>query len=262
MQTFHEWLSCLDILVRLRLVETYFTFDPAQYNQLFDDELQKVSASSPEHGEALERMRGFNWVGYIAASIRHAGFHDQREIQERTHDIVVKLLTGTLFRGFDERTSGPMDLRFKRSVGNAVRNMAERERNRHRLIPSVPLGQEFKPGGIMADDLPNRASAENGDDLIDDFRQLVRARLGQLGIAVLDTRLSGQETKTLVDRVDLGRPGRYVIKRVVKEVKALAGEYAERLGDPAFLRQIERAMEREGATVQKRLSTTVARQTG
>jgi hypothetical protein len=45
------------------LIETYFSFDPPQYNQLFDDELQKLSASSPEHREALERMRNFNWVG-------------------------------------------------------------------------------------------------------------------------------------------------------------------------------------------------------
>ena len=28
-------------IARLRLIETYFSFDPAQYNQLFDDELRK-----------------------------------------------------------------------------------------------------------------------------------------------------------------------------------------------------------------------------
>jgi hypothetical protein len=54
-------------------------------------------------------MRGFNWRGYIAASVRHAGVRDQREVQERTHDVLVKLLVGRLFTGFDERTSGPMD---------------------------------------------------------------------------------------------------------------------------------------------------------
>ena len=59
---------------------------------------------------------------------------------------------------------------------------------------------------------------------------------------------------------DLGSPGRFVVKRVVQEIKALAREYAQRLGDPAFLRDIERTMEREGATVKKRLATGAARQ--
>ena len=40
----------------------------------------------------------------------------------------MKLLTGKLFQGFDERISGPMDSRFKMSVGNAIRNMVEKER--------------------------------------------------------------------------------------------------------------------------------------
>jgi uncharacterized protein YfaQ (DUF2300 family) len=77
-----------------------------------------------------------------------------------------------------------------------------------------------------------------------------------LGIAVLDARLSGEETQGLVGREDLGSPGRYTIKRVVQEIKALAREYAQRSGDPAFLRDIERAFQREEATVQKRLMAT------
>ena len=118
---------------------------PAQYNQLFEDELIKLIRPSirPDHRAALERMKGFGWVGYIARCVWNAGYHDQRQVQERTHDIVVKLLMGTLFRGFDERTSGPFDLRFKRSVANAVKNIAEKERNRRRFIPTVPIGQEF-----------------------------------------------------------------------------------------------------------------------
>ncbi len=264
MRTFKEYFSDTDLLSRLWLVETYFSFDPAQYNQLFDDELRKLSATAPEHREALERMHGgFNWVGYIAQSVRNAGYRDQREVQERTHDIVVKMLTGGLFTNYDERQHGPLDLRFKNAVGNAIRNMVEKERNRRRLVPTVPIGQEFTPGGVTADDLPDRPSVVAGggeEKVIEDFRQLVRSRLGELGIAVLYARLQDQETKSLVGRADLGAPGRFVVKRVVGQVKALASEYAQRLGDPAFLRDIERAMEREGATVQKRLSTTAARQ--
>jgi hypothetical protein len=262
MQTFYEYLSDLDLLSRLWLIETYFSFDPPQYNQLFDDELGKLSASSPEHREALERMRGFSWVGYIAKSVRNAGYRDQREVQERTHDVVTKLLTGGLFSNYDERQHGPLDLRFKRAVANAVKNMVEKDRNRRRFLPSVPISHEFRPGGVTSDDLPDRATAGQPDErLIDDFRQLVRNRLGELGIAVLDARLQGQETKGLVGREDLGSPGRFVVKRVVGEVKALAREYAERLGDPAFLRDIERAMGRESATVEKRRAATAAGRT-
>ena len=198
-------------------------------------------------------MRGFNWVGYIAQSLRNVGWQDQREVQERTHDIVVKLLMGKLFSGFSQETLGPTDLRFKRSVANAVKNLAERERNRRRLIPTVSIGQAFQPGAVTADDLPARASpAQDDDKLIQDFRQVVRSRLGQLGIAVLDARLQGQETKSLVGRPDLGSPGRYVIKRAVQEIKALARQYASGIGDSAFLRDIQRAMGREETTVEKR----------
>ena len=188
MRTFYEYLAFLS-----RLTETYFSFDAGQYNQLFEDELQRLAVSSPEHRQALERMRGFNWVGYIAASVRNGGYRDQRETQERTHDIAVKLLTGKLFTGFDQRTSGPMDLRFKRSVANAVKNMVERDRNRRRFIAGVSIGQEFRPGDVGVDDLPDREAAGGQDDerLIDDFRQLVRHRLGELGIAVLDIAPSG-----------------------------------------------------------------------
>ena len=115
METFVEYL---DLLSRLWLLETYFTFDAAQYNRLFDDELAKLSASSPEHRQAIERMLGFNWVGYIAKSLRNAGYRDQREIQERAHDTAVKMLTGGLFSNYDEERHGSLDLRFKRSVAN------------------------------------------------------------------------------------------------------------------------------------------------
>ena len=196
MKTFYEFLS--DLAFLSRLTETYFSFNAAQYNQLFADELQRLSVSSPEHRQALERLGGFNWTGYIAASLRNAGYRDQREIHERTHDIVVKLLTGGLFRDYDERQHGPLDLRFKRSVANAVRNMVEKQRNARRLLPTVSIGQE------MGDDLPDRMADDGEEKVIEDFHQLVRHRLGELGIAVLDNRLAGEEMKSLVGREDLG----------------------------------------------------------
>jgi len=63
METFFEWLSHADLLTRL--IETYYSFDRQQHNQLFDEELSKLigKVSAPDHREALERMRGFNWCG-------------------------------------------------------------------------------------------------------------------------------------------------------------------------------------------------------
>ena len=207
------------------LDESYITFDPKQYNQLFDEQLEKVIAitSDPAHRQALERMRGFNWISYIAASVRHAGFRDYRDGQERIHDVAVKLLMGKLFRGFDERVSGPMDLRFRNSVGNAVRNLIEKERNRRRLLPTIPIDQEFEPGIMTSDD-------DGGERMIRDFRRLVRRRLGEIGVAVLDVRLTGGETKSLVGCPSLGSPGRWGIECAVQQIKRLAREYAVSLG--------------------------------
>jgi hypothetical protein len=249
MQTFWQWVA------NLRLAETYYGLDPAEYNELFDKELEKAiqRTQDPAHRQALEGMRGFNWMGYVAAAVRHAGFHDQRDVQERSHEVAVKLLMGTLFRGFDERVSGPMDLRFKRSVGNAVRNMVELERNRSRLLHTVPIDQEVEPASVTSDN-------DGGERVIRDFRRLVRRRLGDIGVAVLDVRLAGGETQSLVGCPALGSPGKWGVKRAVQQIKQLVREYASSLGDPELLRRVERTMEAEEETVAKRRATTAARQ--
>jgi hypothetical protein len=257
MQTFWQWLA------QLRLFgETYYGLDPKQYNRLFDEELERVIAKTrdPAHRQALEKMRGFGWLGYIAAAVRNSGCRDQREVQEKAHDVATKLLVGGLFRDYDKRRHGPMDLRFKRSVGNAIKNLVEKETNRRRLLPTVPIQAEFQPGGVTPDDLPARSVApDNGEKIIKDFRRLVKRRLGQLGVAVLDVRLAGGETKSLVGQPDLGAPGRWTIKNTVQGLKALAREYAERLGDPGFARDIEKAMAAESETIEKRRRATAAK---
>jgi hypothetical protein len=191
-------------------------------------------------------------MAYIAVAIERAGFHDEREIQERSHDIASKLLLSTLFRGFDERRSGPFDLRFRASLRNAILNMAQKEQTRRRLIPTVSIGQEPEPG---------RSSGTEDDDgkIIHDFRQLVRRRLGDLALAVFNVRLAGGETKSLVGSPQLGSPDKNIVKRVVCQIKQLAREYAERLGDAGFLRAVERAMRDEQATVAKRRVAIAAR---
>ena len=264
MQTFWQWLSKLRLCP---LDETYFTFDPKEYNQLFDQELGKVIArtSDPAHCQALERMRGFNWVSYIGAAVRNSGCRDYREGQERIHEIAAKLVLGGLFRDYDERRHGPMDLRFKRSVGNAIRNLVEKERNRRHHLPTMPIQTEFEPGAVTPDDLPARSPRHDDDDgggekVIMDFRRLVKRRLGDIGTAVLDVRLAGGEVKSLVGRHDLGSPGKWGIKRTVQQIKELLGQYAASLGDAELLRRIDKAMEAESDTIQKRRTSTAARQ--
>ena len=253
MDTFVEWLT------RLKLLETYFGVDVQQYNALFNSELEKVivRVRDPAQQAALLRMRNFNWVSYIAASVRNAGYQDQRERDEKTHEVVVKLLMGKLFTGFDERFSGPMDLRFKKSVANAIRNIVELERNRRRYIPSVAIGHE--PGTIAAADLPDRVSYGQDEQVIEKFRELVRRQLGDLGLAVLDVRLGGGETKSLVGSPALGGPSKWSIKKTVQEIKALGRQYAASIGDYGLLRRIDQAMDAEAGTAAKRRATTLQR---
>ncbi len=244
-----------------RFAETYFTFDRQAYNQLFDSELEKVIArtSHSAHRQALESLKGFDWLAYVSSWIRHAGYRDQRERDEKTHDIVTKLILGTLFRGYDPRIHGPMDLRFKASVANAVRNMTQKERNKRRNVPTVSIQQEFVPGSVTPDDLPAKPDPDDDEKVIDDFRDLVRRRLGGLGLAVLDARLSWEETKSLVGSPSLGSPGKWVIKKIVVGIKAMAREYAASLGEPDLLRGVERAMAAEGETIERRRAATMAR---
>ena len=140
METFIEWLAHLDLTARLRLLETYYTFNPAEYNRLFQDELEKVIArtNDPAHRLSLEELRDFDWIAYIAASVRNAGFRDYRAGQEAISDLASKFLLGKLFSGWDERTSGPLILRFKKSVSNGIANMREKAKKSTALSANRP----------------------------------------------------------------------------------------------------------------------------
>jgi hypothetical protein len=125
--------------------------------------------------------------------------------------------------------------------------------------PTTPIGQEFEPGTIAAAELPDRASVGQDEQVIENFRGLVKARLGDLGVAVLDVRLGGGEAKSLVGSPALGGPSNWSIKKTVQQIKMLGRKYAVSLGDFTLLRRIEKAMEDEEATVAKRRATTLQR---
>ncbi len=237
-------------------------FDPAAYNDLFNKEFDALlpTLRNTDGHNRLASLRS-GWTNYIAACLRNAGFRDQGQLQELIHDIVVRLLVspGGLFRGYDESRHGPLDLRFKRSVANAVKNVVAKEQNRRRYLPSIPIDNDFVPGGVTADDLPAPSKPNHDPNhdprLIDRFRTMLQSRLGDLAVAIFDARLDGHETKSLVGLPELGQPGRWVVKRVVQQIKALAHDYAQTLDDPDFLSQVERLMDTEAATIARRIAT-------
>ncbi len=231
-------------------------FNPAAYDDLFNRELDAVlpMVRNPDDRKRLSAMRD-GWTNYIAACLRNAGFRQQGDLEERIHDIVVKLLVspGGLFRGYDESRHGPLDLRFKRSVANAVKNVVEKEKNRRRLLPPAPLHTDF---------IPARPEHDHDATIIDRFRNLLQTRLGDLAVAIFDARLENRQTKDLVGLPELDRPSRWVIKRTVHEIKTAAVGYAKRLDDPDFLRHVERLLDAEAATVARRITTTQRRRVG
>ena len=228
-------------------------FDPAAYDDLFNRELDAVlpMVRNPEDRQRLASLRD-GWTNYIAACLRNAGFREQGDLEEQIHDVVVKLLVspGGLFRGYDESRHGPLDLRFKRSVSNAVKNVVEKEKNRKRLLPPAPLHADF---------VPARPEQDHDGMIIENFTKLLQTRLGDLAVAIFNARLEGRQMKDLVGLPELDRPSRYVIKRTVQEIKTLARDYAQRLDDPDFLRRVERLLDAEAATVARRIATTQRR---
>ena len=72
MQTFWQWLRLLK--------ENFCRLNHAQYDAIFNDELERVIARThdPNHRDALNRMRGSRWMSYIAVALTRAGFHDER----------------------------------------------------------------------------------------------------------------------------------------------------------------------------------------
>jgi hypothetical protein len=137
-----------------------------------------------------------------------------------------------------------LDLRFKRSVSNAVKNIVAKEKSRRRYLPSIPIGD------VAAPSKPN-----HDPRLIDRFRAMLKSRLGDLAVAIFDARLDGKEMKSLVGLPELGQPGRWLVKRVVQQIKALTREYAQASGDPDFLWRLERLMNAEATTVARRIMT-------
>jgi len=245
MLTFFDWIVHRDAAALLRLLEAAGFFDPQSYNPVFEKELGRIPDS--EARRQAVGMRGFDFGNYIARSLARAGFKDD-DVQEHFQSIVVGLLVspGRLFAGWEPGKHGPLERRFRRSVWNAIRNAQEKTRNRRKwMVAADP--------SVMAERLPGRQPYSSQ---IDEFRGLVAQRLGKLALAILDQRLSGEDTKELVRT---GTGSAYYVKREMREIKKLAERFAARLGDPAFAKMVAGAMEQEAETVAKRQAALAAR---
>jgi hypothetical protein len=249
MHTFWEFVQLHRLANSLRLAEHYYGLDKSAYDQVFVGELKRLEMQIPDGKvrRELEEFESFPFTSFISNSVYRSGVFDPREIDERTHDIVAKLLIGTFFHY--NPAQGPISARFRVSVANAIRNQIEKVRNQRKYLPRAPMSS----GDVAARSRPNDESA------IQDFRTLVGSRLGQLGVAVLDLRLSGSDTKSLIGSVEHGQPSAYRIKQTVLSIKSLAGEFARSRGDEGFMRQVERAMQAEEATVRRRVGARQVR---
>jgi hypothetical protein len=254
MALFMDWLVYRDAATLLRLLEHAEFFDPKSYNPVFEAELDKLIAriSDPGLRQQVAKLHNMDFGNYVARSLKRAGFKGDDAIQENLHQICIRLLVkpGGLFRHWNPQKHGPLERRFRASVWNAIRKIAEKNRNyRKRMTATDPA--------VMAQTHPGRQAYS---DVVDKFRQLVARKLGPLASGILDQRLRGEESKTLVGQPELGSPSAYILKREVGEIKKLAHQFAVQSGDPAFLGKLEKAMTAEAETVAKRKAAVAGRQ--
>ena len=82
--------------------------DPAIYDSLFNKEVATISSAIPP--EDRQRIASLQWTNFIAACLRNSGVRDQGDLEEKLHDIVVKLLVspGGLFRNYDPNRHGQL----------------------------------------------------------------------------------------------------------------------------------------------------------
>src|SRR5688572_1222607 len=106
-ESFRTWLS--HELQLLALLEVSSLFDRRAYNGLFEKEARRLVQQHPEQERLIVPALSLDWIGYIAKSLRNAGFRDH-DVDPLAHDVVVKLLVspGGLFRKWDGQ---PLDAR-------------------------------------------------------------------------------------------------------------------------------------------------------
>ncbi len=230
MKTFNDYL-----LLRIPLAEVSELFPRSAMNSLFRDAILKIL---PSVGKGIQRddlvsLLDYDFVGYIDASLRNAGF-GEAERDALAHDLVVKLLVtpGGLVSRWKMDTL--LSYRFKRAVKNAVITLGQKHARYRRRSKDLPDDQVARP--------------RDEDDLIGGFREWLRDRLGEVAVRVFDVRLAGEDVKDLVGTPLV--PTSYALKKVVQQIKATAVTWAG--SDPEFLQKVSRMMAMEDETLARR----------
>jgi hypothetical protein len=205
-------------------------------NALFYDEIEKLHQRQPMDSAELQRLMAMDFVGYIDRSLRSSGFRDP-DLDPLVHDIVVKLITGALFKN----VQGPLLARFAVAVKNSIITLANRRQRVRRRYSDHEL-----------ETVPQRSvTLPAEDDLIERFRSYVRQQLGDVALRVLDHRLDGGDTKDLRgSQPELSSS--YAVKEIVKQIKRAVSTFAG--NDPDLLDQIEAALANERRTLGKRFA--------
>lgn len=255
MVAFFDWFIHRDTLALLRLLESAEWFDPQAFNPVFQQQLDALlnRITDSEARRQVSELRTFDFGNYISRSLRRAGFRDDEE-QEAFQQVIFKLVVsppGRLFARWEPGKHGPLERRFRAATWNAIRNIAEKARNRRRWMTS-------HDPSIMAGQFAGRAPYS---DLIDQFRSLVAQKLGPLATAILDRKIAGEDSSKMVGRAEFGTPSAYYIRREVSAIKELARQFARETGDKVFLNMVNQAFSAQSATVAKRQQATAARQT-
>ena len=129
--------------------------------------------------------------------------------------------------------------RVKLSIRNAILNLVDKRQRRRKW---------FRP--VSPDQADIAMHSVGDDEAIERFRKLIQDELGDLGVAILDIRLDGGDTKSLVGMADLASPSSYQIKRTVQQIKALAQQF----GDDQFQMMVQRALDVEQETLARRFA--------
>lgn len=217
-------------------------FPRSAMNALFQNEIRKVL---PSVGEGIQRddliaLLDYDFVGYIDASLRNAGF-DEAERDPLVHDLVVKLLISPGGLVSRWKMDNLLSHRFKRSIKNAVITLSQKQARRRKRMRELP------------DDQVAREQPRDQDELVRDFREWLRLRHGEPAVRVFNARLEDRDIKDLIGRE--GIPTAYALKRIVSQIKAAAVLWAGT--DPAFQERIRWMMDAESKTLAKRFKKAV-----
>lgn len=217
-------------------------FDHDGFNDVFRRQLAELLPRVSDAGRraGLEAMRDFDFVAYILAALRNAGFGDQREREEAAHNMIVQLLVspGQLFAGYNDH-SGPLEARFRIAVQNAVRNLIRSRRRREPLSRAISIGHGY--GELQPHAVADRQQDHGADDeTLAAFRVYLGEELGDEAVRLLDRRLDGVSLRQLARDPAFRSRTAWALRRLMRSVREAALEFARRQSDDEFLHAIER----------------------